>query len=130
MDRVKKSSKPRSQDKVPTNDQQHIIDALSVQDYAYVWFQLRGVGYNIVPDISERYIVFCNIVKEFENKKSDNFIYFYKEHLKYYKADKNETYYLPNSRNVINTLKNEYISPTEDCNNSKIAKALKNWSNL
>ena len=124
-----KINKPKSQeDNIPTNDQQHIIDALSVQDYAYVWFQVRGVGYNKISDISERYTIFCDIVGQFDYTSNNNFIHFYKQRLTYYKASKNETYYLSNSRGVTNRLKNEYVSPTE-CEESKITKDLRNWSN-
>jgi hypothetical protein len=110
------------------NDQQHIIDALAVCDYMYVWEKVKYVGYKKVADLNERYMIFCDIVDEFRYEENNNFIHFYLQRLTFYSASKNETYFVPLSRGVINRLKREYISPT-DCEESKIAKDLRNWNN-
>lgn len=111
------------------NDQQHIIDALSVCDYAYVWEKVKFVGYKKVADISERYMIFCNVVDKFDYEVNNNFIHFYLQRLTFYNASRNDTYYVPASRGIISKLKSEYISPT-DCEDSKITQDLKNWSNM
>ena len=112
-----------------TNDQQHIIDALSVKDYAYVWEQVKYIGYTKVADMNERYLIFYDIVDQFRYEENNNFIYYYRQHLSFYSASKNDTYVLPTSRGIVGKLKREYISPT-DCEESKITKDLKNWSNM
>lgn len=112
-----------------TNDQQHIIDALSVNDYAYVWEKVKYVGYKKVPDMNERYLIFYSVVDKFKYEENNNFIHYYLQRLTFYSASKNETYFVPTSRGIIGRLKTEHISPT-DCENSKIAKDLKNWSNI
>jgi hypothetical protein len=111
-----------------TNDQQHIIDALMTKNYKYVWEQVKYIGYLKVADINTRYMIFCDIVEEFDYVKNNNFICFYTTRLGYYTADECSTYYVSRNRNVINNLKSENISPTE-CKKSKITRQLKDWSN-
>ena len=111
-----------------TNDQQHIIDALSVADYMYVWEKVKFVGYKKVPDMNDRNLIFWDVVTKFDYTINNNFIHYYSKHLGYYSNSKNDTFIIPTSRGVIGHLKSEYISPTE-CNKSKIAKDLRNWNN-
>ena len=51
------------------------------------------------------------------------------DHLKYSASYNNKTYYTSTNRKIIQKLRNENISPTEDCNKSKITKELRKWSN-
>ena len=111
-----------------TNDQKHIIDALINQDYDYVWEQVKYVGYKKVSDMNERYMIFCDVVENFDYDKNNNFICYYSTQLGYYIADKLNTFYVSRNRSIINNLKNEYISPTE-CSKSKITRILKEWQN-
>ena len=111
-----------------TNDQQHIIDALSVGDYSYVWEQVKYVGFKKVKDINQRYCIFWDIVTDFDYENNNNFIHFYLKRLDYNKKSENNTFYVTSTRSIINHLKTENISPTE-CNKSKLTKILKNWSN-
>lgn len=110
------------------NDQKHIIDALSIGDYKYVWEQVKYVGYQKISNIYERYLIFNSVVTKFDWNANNNFILYYKQHLGFNSASKNDTYIFPASRSVIATLKREYISPT-DCDESAIAKDLRNWNN-
>ena len=110
------------------NDQQHIIDALSVGDYAYVWEQVKYVGYKKIKDINKRYYIFWDIVDDFDYETNNNFIHFYLKRLDYCKKGENSTFYVTSTRSIINNLKTENVSPT-DCDKSKITKILKNWSN-
>lgn len=110
------------------NDQQHIIDALAKQNYSDVWNEVKYIGYRKVADMNERYLIFWDIVKNFKWQENNNFIHYYLQHLAFYSASKNETFVVPSSRGVIARLKSEYISPTE-CEESRIAKALRNWNN-
>ena len=117
MESKRKNQKP--------NDQQHIIDALSVADYMYVWQQVKYIGYKKVADMNERYLIFCDVVENFRYEENNNFILYYSQRLQFYSASKNDTFLVPASRGVVNRLKQEYISPT-DCDKSKIAKSLRN----
>lgn len=110
------------------NDQQHIIEALSICDYMYVWQKVKWIGYRKVSDIKERYLIFCDVVENFRYEENNNFILYYSQRLGFYSASKNETFLVPASRGIISRLKQEYISPTE-CDESKIAKDLRNWNN-
>lgn len=110
------------------NDQAHIIDALRRRDYKYVWEQVKYVGYTTVPNINSRYVIFYDIVEDFDYEKNNNFIYYYKSRLKYYSADELGTFYVSRNRAIVNRLKQEYISPTE-CSESKLTRLLKRWSN-
>ncbi len=114
--------------KQSTNDQEHIINALQKGDYKYVWEQVKYIGYKQVPDINVRYMIFYDIVEDFDYENNNNFIYFYKARLNYYNADELSTFYVSRNRNIINKLKQEYISPT-DCEKSKLTKILRKWSN-
>ncbi|MBQ8218476.1 MAG: hypothetical protein IJZ79_01890 [Bacilli bacterium] len=113
--------------KVP-NDQQHILDALAVGDYMYVWQQVKWVGYKKVADINDRYAIFCQVVEKFDYEQNNNFIKFFIDHLKYTAGYDNKTFYVSTNRSIINKLKRENISPT-DCEDSSITRELKNWSN-
>lgn len=111
-----------------TNDQQHIIDALIVGDYQYVWQQVKYIGYKTVSDIYVRNTVFWGAIAEFDPDLNNNFIKYYMDKLKFSAGYDNKTFYVSTNRAIINKLKNENISPT-DCANSKITSELKNWSN-
>lgn len=113
--------------KVP-NDQQHIIDALSLGDHMYVWQQVKFIGYKKIADINERYAIFCKVVEKFDCEQNNNFIKFYTDHLKFHASYQNKTFYVSSNRSIISKLKRENISPT-DCDDSSITKELKNWSN-
>lgn len=111
-----------------TNDQQHIIDALIACDYIYVWMQVKYIGYNYVHDINERYTIFMDCVENFDYERNNNFIQYYKNHMKYYLGYKNDTFYVSQNKTIINKLKSENISPTE-CKKSRLVQELKKWGN-
>ncbi len=108
-----------------TNDQQHIIDALNKGDYNYVWEKVKYIGYKKMPDINDRYIIFCKKVKDFDTEKNNNFIQWYSQYIGYNSSNvKNSR--ITQSRGVLDKCKNEYISPT-DCKGFPIVKDIKNW---
>lgn len=111
-----------------TNDQQHILDAIAVGDYMYVWQQVKWIGYKKVADINDRYAIFCQVVEKFDYEQNNNFIKFFLDHLSYSTSYNNKTFYVSTNRSIINKLKRENISPT-DCDDSSITKELRNWSN-
>ena len=114
--------------KAGTNDQKHIIDALKVGNYAYVWEKVKFVGFRKIDNINDRYSIFCDIVDSFDYERNNNFICFYSTRLGYHAADELSTFFVSRNRSIINNLKNENISPT-DCDKSKITRILKDWSN-
>lgn len=111
-----------------TNDQQHIIEALAAKNYNYVWEKVKVIGFRLIPDINERYMIFWDVVNTFDYKVNNNFIHFYLSHMTYYKASKHDTFYVTTNRSVIHALRNENISPSHNTK-SKIANNLKDWSN-
>ena len=117
-----------SKAKEGTNDQEHIIDALRDGNYAYVWEQVKYIGYQKVADINDRYIIFCDIVESFDYERNNNFICFYSTRLGFINSDICDTFFVTHNKSIINKLKSEYISPTE-CENSKITRDLKKWTN-
>ena len=66
-----------------TNDQQHIIDALDRGDYDYVWEKVKYIGYKKIPDINERFLIFYDIVSNFDTEKNNNFIQYYSSYIGY-----------------------------------------------
>lgn len=108
-----------------TNDQQHIMDALDKGNYDYVWEHVKFVGFKEIPDIYERYSVFCDIVKSFDTEKNNNFIQYYKSYLKYAASNVMNSRIIK-SNGVLNQVKTETISPT-DCKGKPIVKNTKNW---
>lgn len=112
----------------PTNDQQHIIDALKRKDYLYVWEQVKGIGYKKVKNINDRFVIFNDIVDKFDYENNNNFIQFYITRLNYHNIDSQPTFRVSKNRRVNNTLISEHISKTE-CKHSKTARILSNWHN-
>ena len=117
------------EEKPIVNDQGDIIVALSKQQYAYVWKRVRACGYNTIANINDRYSIFCDCIDTFDYTKNNNFIKYYKDHLKYAASYNNKTFYVTSNRAIVKKLKNENISPTDDCYGSVITRELKNWSN-
>lgn len=112
-----------------TNDQQHIIDALEAKDYDLVWEKVKYIGYKHISSMEDRYIIFFSIVEKFDTEKNNNFICWYKNYLKYANGYDFKGNRLTSNRHIHHILINEYISPTDDCGNSNIAKKLKDWQN-
>lgn len=110
------------------NDQGYLIDALRKGDYKFVWEKVKYIGYQTVPNINTRCMIFYDIVEDFDYDANNNFIHFYKTRLKYHSADELSTYYVSRNRSIINKLKQEHISPT-DCEKSKLTRLLRRWSN-
>lgn len=109
------------------NDQVKIRRYLRQKNYQAVWEEVKQIGYQIIPDQNMRYMFFCEVVKDFRLKDNNNFIMFYRQRLQYYKTDELKTFYATRNRSIINKLKNEHISPTGDCENSRRTKHLKEW---
>lgn len=108
-----------------TNDQEHIINAIKNKDFGYVWNKLKWIGYDDEKDINMRYIIFLRAIKDFNYKKNNNFILFYKNYIKYLRF-KNNTFVFTDNPLVIRKLKNENASPTDTTKG--ITKVLKDWS--
>lgn len=109
------------------NDQQHIIDAISVGDYDYVWEAVKFVGYKKQKNIYERKAKFCQIVSEFDYKVNNNFIKFYMDRLGYFDPYTSySSFYLNRTRSVNDALARNCISP-EPQDDSLLVKELINW---
>lgn len=111
-----------------TNDQEDIIEALSEGRIMYVWQRVKYIGYKTCDDMNERYTIFCDCVADFDFMRNNNFIKFYKDRLRFNASYMNATFYVSDNRAVVQNLRNENISPTDN-NKSKITRELKNWSN-
>ncbi len=108
-----------------TNDQQHIIDALDRGDYEYVWENVKYIGYKKMTDINQRYLIFCDVVAQFDTEKNNNFIQYFSSYIGY-SANNSKNSRITQSRGVLDRCKREYISPTT-CDGYPIAKDLRNW---
>lgn len=110
------------------NDQGHIIKALKENNYIYVWEQVKYIGYKIVPDPSTRMAIFYKVVDIFNPEINNNFIHFYKKHLKYLNPDRYETYRTSDNLRMIIDVNKESISPT-DTSRRYVLNELKKWNN-
>lgn len=114
----------------PANDQGHIIEAIKEGNRHYVWQQVKFVGVMDIQEIDERFLIFNKTFDSFDPHRNNNFIYFYKNNLKYarmYNDDRQFTK-LTTNRNVINRLKSELSTPTE--NNQPIVNDFKEFMNM
>lgn len=111
-----------------TNDQGDIIQALKDKNFRFVWEHVKYVGFKDVPDINERYLICYNAANQFDPEKNNNFILFYKNYLKYFRYDQNETFRVTSSRVNIKRLKAQAISPTKG-SGYKMIDELRKWSN-
>ena len=108
-----------------TNDQQHIMDALDIGDYEYVWEKVKYIGYKKIPSINERYLIFNDIVGDFDTEKNNNFIQYYSSYIGY-SANNSRNSRITTTRGVLDRCKREYISPT-DCKGFPIASYMRKW---
>ena len=109
-----------------TNDQGHIIEALTRKDYNYVWQQVKYVGYEDEPNINRRYLVFSRTVHDFDPERNNNFIHFYKQYLKYISFSRDDTFFINDNYRIIQKLKNEHISPSYK--QTPLINELKDWA--
>lgn len=107
------------------NDQGLIIEAIKNKDYYAAWEKVKWVGSKDITSIDERYLIFQHAVQLFNPYINNNFIYFYKRHLKGYDLNQDNTYYVTDTKSILNKLKQDYISPE---NRSKLTEELKKWS--
>lgn len=121
------NSKEKPVAKKGTNDQQHIIDALRVHDYVYVWEIVKWIGIQEVANPYERCNKFYAMVKEFDYKSNNNFINFYKKRLKYYDPFLDDESIVGRSKNVISHIIQEKISPTGK-SFSAVQKDIARWN--
>jgi len=110
-----------------TNDQGEIIKAIKKGNRAYVWDKVKFIGFNDVNDVDTRYLIFNKAFGSFDPYKNNNFILFYKTYLKYERNNReDDSYFVTNNRTVINTLKSNFISPSEE--NQELIKELEQWA--
>lgn len=108
------------------NDQVEIIELLKQKNYTAVWEKIKSVGYKDVADIHERFLIFYKAALKFNPYRNNNFILFYKNYLKGYRIDQDETFRVSTSRNVIKKLKEQSISPSKT---TKFVQNLQEWNN-
>ena len=108
----RKSSNKKKQ----PNDQGEIIKLLKKKEWNKVWEKLKYVGYSNEPSANRRYLVFKKACADFDPKKNNNFILFYKKYISYLDFDRDLTFVGTTNWNFIRDLKNENISPTDDVN--------------
>ena len=95
------------------NDQGQIIRLLKKEKYNEVWEKLKYVGYSDEENINRRYLIFKKACNDFDPKRNNNFILFYKKYIKYLDFDKDSTFIATTNYNFIRDLKNENISPSD-----------------
>lgn len=111
------------------NDQGEIIEAMKRGDRNFVWNKVKYVGYNNIPEIDERFMIFNKAFGSFNPYENNNFIMFYKTYLRYEQNNRaDNTYYVTNNRSIINTLKNDFVSPSEE--NQKLIEDLKSFERM
>ena len=98
------------------NDQGEIIEFIKEGKFYSAWERVKYVGYNIVPDMEDRLSVCRRAFKKFDPYKNNNFIMFYKQYLKFFKTSSidEEHYNITSNQTVINALKTDYISPSNE----------------
>lgn len=113
-----------------TNDQDHIVEAIKKGNRHYVWEQVKFVGTMFIRDIDERFLIFNKCFDKFDPERNNNFIHFYRKYLSYNKLTNDDREYsrLTSNRNVINILKSQVSTPTE--NVQAIIEDLKEWTNI
>lgn len=113
-----------------TNDQGHIIDAIIEGNRHYVWGVVKFIGTAFIKCIDERFLIFTKTFDNFDPEKNNNFIYFYRQNLRYAKISNDDRSFsiLTKNRNVINTLKTQASTPTEI--NPALIDDLKEWMNM
>lgn len=122
---VKESKK---EEKTIENDQGYLIDAIATGEYDFVWEVVKHIGIDKVRNINQRMSKFYQIVKEFDYKRNNNFIHFYKQRLGWYDDFfNNSTFIVTRTRQVMKELIIEGISPSEDVSKTLIVKHLINW---
>lgn len=99
-----------------TNDQGHIIEAIKEGNRHYVWQQVKFIGVSDIREIDERFLIFGKTFDSFDPYRNNNFILYYKKHLNYARMANDDRVYarLTSNRNVINKLKSEVSTPTEN----------------
>lgn len=112
-----------------TNDQGEIIELIKQKRYKEVWPEVMYIGYNDMPDANERMMAFIKIIQKFDYNKSNNFIYYYKNNLNLQMKNRYQTFYVTQSRTIVNKLKRQLDSPTYDNENSYLVKEFKHWHN-
>ena len=112
-----------------TNDQGEIIELIKQKRYKEVWPEVMYIGYNDMPDANESMMAFIKIIQKFDYNKSNNFIYYYKNNLNLQMKNRYQTFYVTQSRTIVNKLKRQLDSPTYDNENSYLVKEFKHWHN-
>lgn len=123
----KTTSKAKAAPAENTNDQGDIIKYIKNGEYDKVWEKVKFVGYRIIPDMEDRYILFHPIISAFKYKENNNFIKFYLSNLGYIKSYQNQTFLTTSNRGIIKTLIRQGISPDEEKSISKMVTELSTW---
>ena len=107
-----------------TNDQDKIIEAIKKGDYKYAWDHVKYIGINSEKNMNRRYLIFKKAFNDFDAKRNNNFILFYKNYLRYFKfLDPRATLFTTKYQTIIK-LNEEKISPT---GKNKRIKNLSKW---
>ena len=104
---------------VITNDQGHIIEDLKAKRYDTVWEKIKWVGYNIIANQEERYLIFYQVVRAFDPERNNNFIHWFRSRLSYENSYDFKGNHVIASRDLYHIMMNEYVSPTADARGSK-----------
>lgn len=106
------------------------LELLRDKEINAAWETAKYAGANIVPNITERYLIFRHTVNIFDPEVSNNFIGLYKKNLKGLRLDQDSTFRLTKSPSVISRLKAEAVSPSlETKRKSPVFDVLKNFKN-
>lgn len=106
-------------------DQTPLIVAMDAGDYMFVWDKIKYVGYNIIPKINQRFLVFEFVCNDYDSSKNKNFLAYYKQQLRYKKSMFYDASYFTDDYRFVKDLIREKISPTGKLEG--IAKELSDW---
>jgi len=98
------------------NDQGELIQLIKEGKTGQVWAKVKAVGAREIPDPVVRFLVFNKAFVSFDPYRNNNFIHFYKNFIKFHVTNEANAkqFKLTNNRAVINALKMQACSPSDD----------------
>lgn len=98
------------------NDQGEIIENLKNKNFNKVWESVKYIGYKDMPDVTMRFLIFKKAVNSFDPFRNNNFIMFFKSHIRYSRMKEKERdhFKYTNNSTIISHIKTNVCSPQEN----------------